>query len=227
MDSIFSYESKLVQMLLKLADMMIMNILYVLCCLPVFTIGAAQAGLHTGIRQLRDPADDSSCTKAFFRGFANGFGKITLVYSLGLLLVGLLVWLTIIVLMVDNGIKVSGWICFAAIFLVIHFLNQVPLFHSNFDCKGIQLPRNVFLIMLAHPLRSLGVTVLIWAPIILLGLGGAPLWMQGLPIWTLLYYSTAFLFCNSVTKKPIDELREDFRKAQEGEAPAAAEAPEE
>ena len=83
MDSIFSYESKLVQMLLKLADMMIMNILYVLCCLPVFTIGAAQAGLHTGIRQLRDPADDSSCTKAFFRGFANGFGKITLVYSSG------------------------------------------------------------------------------------------------------------------------------------------------
>lgn len=213
MNSIFSYESKLVQMLLKLADMMIMNVLYVVCCLPIFTIGAAQAGLHAGIRQLRNEEDDTSCSKAFFRGFSSGFGKITLVHSLGLLLVGILVWFTIIVVMLV-GYTLPTWICIAAICLVVLFLAQIPLFHSNFDCKGIQLPRNAFLIVMAHPIRSLGVALLIWAPAIL-GALDLYLLMRGLPIWMLLYYSVAFLFCNSITKKPIEGLKEDFQKAKE------------
>ena len=216
MDSIFSYESKLVQMLLKLADMMILNIIYVLFCLPIFTIGAAQAGLHAGIRQLRNQEDDTSCTKAFFRGFASGFGKITLVHTLGMLVVGVLIRFTIIVLQFDGGLSFSAWVSIGAISLAILFLSQIPLFHSNFDCKGIQLPRNAFLIVMAHPIRSLGVALLIWAPAIL-GLLDLYLLLRGLPIWMLLYYSTAFLFCNSITKKPIEGLKEDFRKAQEAE----------
>ena len=212
MDSIFSYESKFVQMLLKLADMMIMNVLYVLCCLPVFTAGAAQAALHTGIRQLRNQEDDTSCVKAFFRGFASGFGKITLVHTLGLLLIGVLVWFTAIVVMIA-GYTLPTWICVAGICLAILFLSQIPLFHSNFDCKASQMPKNAFLIVMAHPLRSLGVAALIWAPAAVLALD-LFIFMRGFPIWLLLYYSTAFLFCNSLTKKPIEGMKEDFLAAQ-------------
>ena len=43
----FSYESKPMQILMLLGDLIILNLLFILCSLPVFTIGAAQAGLYT------------------------------------------------------------------------------------------------------------------------------------------------------------------------------------
>ena len=51
--NIFNYESKFNQLLMTLADLIILNLLFVVCSLPIFTIGAAQAGLFTGIRVLR------------------------------------------------------------------------------------------------------------------------------------------------------------------------------
>ena len=90
MKNIFSYESKFMQTLLVAADYIILNAVFILCCLPVFTIGAAQAGLYTGIRVLRDKEDDSSCLKAFFRGFKSGFGKITLVWCLFAVVIAIL-----------------------------------------------------------------------------------------------------------------------------------------
>ena len=64
--NIFDYNSKFNQLLMTVADIIILNVLYLVCCIPVFTIGAAQAGLFTGIRVLLDKEDDSSCAKAFF-----------------------------------------------------------------------------------------------------------------------------------------------------------------
>ena len=78
MNSIFSYDSPLMQVLTYIGDLIILNFIFLLCCLPVFTIGAAQAGMFTAVRVLSDKEDDSSAVAAFFRGFKNGFGKVTL-----------------------------------------------------------------------------------------------------------------------------------------------------
>ena len=72
---------------MTIGDLVILNVLFLLCCLPIFTIGAAQAGLYTGLRVLADKEDDSSPAAAFFRGFSSGFGKITIVHSLLMVLV--------------------------------------------------------------------------------------------------------------------------------------------
>ena len=47
MEILFSYDSKLMQTLTFVGDLIILNLLYLLCCVPVFTIGAAQAVLET------------------------------------------------------------------------------------------------------------------------------------------------------------------------------------
>ena len=64
--NIFNYESKFNQMVMVLADMIILNLLYLICCIPIFTIGAAQAGLYTAVRAMRDDEDYvGSCYAAF------------------------------------------------------------------------------------------------------------------------------------------------------------------
>ena len=75
--NIFSYESKFSQVLMFVADLAILNLVFVLCCIPIFTIGAAQAALYSGIRTLQDPEDGESPVKAFFRAFKIGFGSVT------------------------------------------------------------------------------------------------------------------------------------------------------
>ena len=60
MGGLFSYDSKPMQILMFVGDLIILNILYLICCIPIFTIGAAQAGMYTACKVLLDKEDDSS-----------------------------------------------------------------------------------------------------------------------------------------------------------------------
>jgi hypothetical protein len=89
MRDLFSCDSKFMQILHTISDHILLNLLFIICCIPVVTIGAAQAGLYSGIRVLRDEEDDSSCFRAFWKGFGIGFGKITFVWLGTALIAGL------------------------------------------------------------------------------------------------------------------------------------------
>ena len=127
---LFAYDSKPMQILAFLGDLMILNFLYLICCIPVFTIGAAQAGMFTGLRILTDPEDDSSAAAAFLRGFKNGFGKITIA------------WLIATVVVVCVGFASIGavaygmptWFVIVALCIVALFQSLIAPFHSRFDC---------------------------------------------------------------------------------------------
>lgn len=215
MNSLFSYESKFTQMLLQIADLLILNVLFILCSIPIFTIGAAQAALHSGIRQMLNKEDDTSCVKAFFKGFAGGFGKITLAHILILLVIAVLLWATGIAA-IRSGNTLPTWICVIAVSIAVMVHTTLAHFHAHFDCTPWQLIKNSFLMVVAHPLRSFAAAVLTWIPFIVLLLN-VYLAMQGFPLWVTLYYGVAFLLCNSIMKKPMAGLREDFLKAQQPE----------
>lgn len=217
MGSIFSYESTPMQILMFLGDLIILNILFLVCCLPIFTIGAAQAGLYTGLRVLMDKEDDSSASGAFFRGFANGFGKITVAWGIMTLLLALVAAAGYVA--IYNGAPV--WVVAVGIFLCALFQSLVSAFHARFDCTPVQLIRNTWFLVVAHPLRSIGVALLIWLPVIVFLLDVYP-FMMATPIWGSLYYSTAFLFANTFLKKPFKTLVDNFNEAH-GITPAQAE----
>ena len=63
------YDSPIVQLLNKVTDLILLNVLYIVCSIPVFTIGAAQAGLYTAVKVMLDKEDDTSVFKAYWRGF--------------------------------------------------------------------------------------------------------------------------------------------------------------
>ena len=69
--SIFNPNSKFMYYLGITGDLIILNVLFAICCLPVVTIGAAQAGLYTGLRNVMDRDSGNTPTKSFFKGFKN------------------------------------------------------------------------------------------------------------------------------------------------------------
>ena len=87
MNKMFDLDSPLMQVLGFIADLFILNLVFLACCLPIVTIGAAQSGLFNAMRVLQDPEDDTSVTKAFFAAFRVGFKQITLAWFV------LFVWL--------------------------------------------------------------------------------------------------------------------------------------
>lgn len=226
---LFHYDSKLMQILMFIGDLMILNVLYVICCLPIFTIGAAQAGLFTAMRVLNNPEDDSSPAAAFFKGFRTGFGKVTIAWGLVALLgvaMGVVWYFCLLIENADLGfaptwMPIVGF-CVAAVFQIL-----VTLFHSHFDCTPWQLIRNSWFMLIAHPLRSILVSALFWLPLALFLLVTYSFLAVAM-VWLLLYFAIAALFTDLLTRKPFKTLIDNFNQTnapaeveQDEEAPAS------
>ena len=203
--NIFSYESKPMQILTFLGDLIFLNFAYLLCCLPIFTIGAAQAGLYTAIKVLTDPEDDSSAMAAFFRGFTSGFGTVTVSWGIVTLVLALIAAAGYTAL----AYGASLWVIGIALALIALYQSLIPAFHSRFGCTIPQLLRNTFFLIMGYPLQSLLAAVLIWLPVIVF-LCNAVFFMELTPIWGTLYFSTACLFAYTFLKKPFKTLIEQF-----------------
>lgn len=223
MGNLFSYENPVMQMIMKIGDLIILNFIYLFCSLPLFTIGAAQAGLFTAMKVMQDPEDDTSLVSAFFRGFKNGFGTVTLAW--GLMMLGMIGISCLTLGAYLYGLP--GWLCLAPACILGWYIAQIPAFHSRFGCTAGQLLRNVWFLIIAHPLRTLGSAILFWFPLglFLIGLfnGNIFTFMSMTPIWGSLYFSTAASFSYSFLKKPFNVLIEHFQKTQEEAAKAIEE----
>lgn len=87
----FSYESKFSQAMLKFCGACYLNLLWILCSLPVFTIGASTTALYyVTLKMVQD--DESNITAMFFRAFRENFRQATTLWlimlGIGLLLAG-------------------------------------------------------------------------------------------------------------------------------------------
>ena len=83
----FSYESKFSQLLLKLCYACYLNLLWFLCSIPIFTMGAATTALYYScLKLIRD--EEGHVAATFFRAFRENFKQATVLWLI-LLGVGL------------------------------------------------------------------------------------------------------------------------------------------
>ena len=65
---IFDLDSPLMNVLNKMADLMWLNILTLICCIPIITAGAAFTSMHyVALKIVRN--EESYITRAFFKSF--------------------------------------------------------------------------------------------------------------------------------------------------------------
>ena len=208
MKNIFSYDSKIMQLLGYVGDLFILNVIFLIFCLPVITIGPAQAGLFTAMDVLRDPMDDSSCVRAFFKGFKSGFGKISLVSTFFLILDILLLYTLIMTWSYQDTGRYLHW-GISGVFLILCMLlhGLLPVFHARFNCGPVQLVRNGLVLLVMYPLRSVLISALIWAPLVLFLLAVNTFANLG-ALFITVYYSVAYLLAAYMLKKPFGKLME-------------------
>lgn len=207
MGNLFSYDSKPMQILMYIGDLIIMNFIYLLCCIPVVTIGAAQAGMYSAAKVMLDKEDDSSLTAAFFKGFTTGFWTVTGAWGLMTLLLAFVAFTGFTAIQYGA----PAWLVGIGVVVCALFQTLIPLFHARFNCTVKQLIRNAWFLMFAHPLRSAAVFIVIWLPVALF-LVDTYTFMSITPIWGTLYFSTAMLFAFSFMKKPFKILIDHFNE---------------
>ena len=69
-------DSPLMRVLNRVGDLMILNILMIICCIPVITVGAACTGMHyVLLKMVRDR--EGYLVRGFFKSFVMNFKQAT------------------------------------------------------------------------------------------------------------------------------------------------------
>lgn len=87
---LFNLDSPLMQFLNKVADLMWLNILTLVCCIPVVTIGPALTALHyMALKMVRN--EECYITKDYFKSFRLNFRQGVVIWLIELVVIVLLV----------------------------------------------------------------------------------------------------------------------------------------
>jgi len=84
MKGLFNPDSPLMRFLSRVADMMLLNILWLLCCIPIVTAGAATTAMYHVTLKLA-AGEEEGILKTFWRGLKTNFAPATKVFLLLLL----------------------------------------------------------------------------------------------------------------------------------------------
>lgn len=91
MNSFFSYEGPFFNVLNRISDLVILNVLWFICCLPIVTIGASTTALYYVTIKIVNE-EDAYVAKNFFKSFKENFLQSTIIWIIMALLGGMLVW---------------------------------------------------------------------------------------------------------------------------------------
>lgn len=89
MKQFFSFDSPLMNFLGKLADLIILNLLFVLCSFPIITVGASATAMCYVTLKARDGYEGNVC-RYFFKSFRQNFLQATLIWVILMILMGIL-----------------------------------------------------------------------------------------------------------------------------------------
>ncbi|MBE6122003.1 MAG: DUF624 domain-containing protein [Erysipelotrichaceae bacterium] len=162
----FSYESRFSQALLKLTWSCWLNLLWLICSLPVFTAGASTAALYSVMLKIAD-GKESTLTKAFFASFRRNFRQATKLWLLMLgagIVLGADGWIAYHMRAASTGVPAVLWTLNLALLIaagVVYTIVLIWLFPliARFANNDAAMLKNSLLI----GLRYLFCTIMVFA----------------------------------------------------------------
>ena len=159
MGKVFALDSPLMNGLSKLADLIWLNILATICCIPIITIGASLTALHyVVLKMVKD--EEGYITRSFFKSFKENFKQATLMWLM--LLVVFILLVAAFMIFRFSGIVFPGWcqIALIAIAVLIMFAtmhlfpllsryeNSIRATYKNSLFMGIlHLPKTILMML--------------------------------------------------------------------------------
>ncbi|MBD5457523.1 MAG: DUF624 domain-containing protein [Lachnospiraceae bacterium] len=168
MSKIFDLDSPFMRVLNRIADLMILNFLMLICCIPIFTIGAACTGMHyVLLKTVR--GEEGYLVKGFFKSFKQNFKQATIIWLLMLLVIG--VYVGDFLIFSYSGVKFPTILMIAILAIAIVFLMvAVYIFPvlSRFDNTVKNTIKNAFCMAVLNLPKTLLMILLLALPVVIL-----------------------------------------------------------
>ena len=183
MNHLFHMDSPLIQFMTKLSITIYLNILWFLCCIPIFTIGASTTALYYVTLKMAEN-EDGNILRSFFHSFKENFRQATIIWML-LLGIGIFFGIDGYILYhirFDNAfwtictaLYIAAMIAYAIVLMYIfpllaHFDNTIPNMLKNAFFIGIRYLFCTILIAVIYFI-VVYVTINIFTPVIIFGEG--------------------------------------------------------
>lgn len=215
MNKFFDLNSPFMVFLSRTADLVILSVLWLVCCIPVITIGPASSALYyVALKMARK--EEIRVTACFFKGFKTNF-KQGLAYSL--------IFLPLGALLVFNYLWASTGA--STIFVAIYFALLVWLLCTMFFTFPMQAQFyntvkqtiiNAMILASRKVLTTIAVFAMNILPVVV-ALFGTVIFVQTLPVWLFLAPGLIAFGCSLLFIKIFDPLIEEAT----GKKPGAAE----
>lgn len=164
---IFSIDSPLFRTLGKLADLMILNIVFIICCLPVVTVGAALTGLNYVTLKMAED-EEGYIVKGFFKSFRQNFRQATVMWII-MLVIGIAFVLDFYIISNAAGTAFTVLRIFLVVAAILYLMVFTYLFAilARFYNSIKNTFRNAILMSIGNFPRTLIMMVLIVGSVIL------------------------------------------------------------
>ena len=207
----FDSDSWFMQLISRFSSLVVLNLLLLFTCIPVFTVGAALTALYDVVFRM-DTEREGKMVSSYFRSFAANFKQSTPIWLLFLLFLaagcGNAVVFSNMGGMMGRILFVVSTVILINILLVLGYV--FPLL-SQFDNTTPNTLKNALLLSVANLPRTLAVAVINCFPWALM-IVNFYAFIQLSFLWFALYFSAAAYFNSRVLMQVFQPLREAASK---------------
>ena len=157
MNRVFNFEGPVFTFLSRLADLFWLNLLFIVCSIPIVTIGAASTALHyVTLKMAKD--EEGYITKSYFKSFKDNFVQATVIWVIFLAILIVM----ILDLRIANGNNIADFfndpavsnvvIVAVGVMCIVLMMTGTYVFPllAQFDNTIKNTVKNAFLISIRH-----------------------------------------------------------------------------
>lgn len=137
----------------KIGDLILLNILFIVCSIPIITIGASLTSLFFAAMRIQRYHGETSIVKDFFRSFKENFKQSTVVW-IASLLIGVIFWIDIDFFTQQNSAFIAVMFEAAAVLIGIVLMYLFPVI-AAFQNKTKFLIKHSLYFAFSNPLYLL------------------------------------------------------------------------
>ena len=219
MRNLFSMDSGLFRFLTRLADLMILNILFILCCIPIVTIGASITALYYVTLKMA-VNEEGYIARAFLKSFRQNFKQATVIWLI-LFALGCVFGIDFYILYYSEGTLITvlrfciGATALVYLMVLLYVFPTLARFYNSVK----NTMRNALIMALADLPRTLLILVITAGSILITFFNGYTLW-YGLLVWvlfgfSLVAYANSFFLNKVFAKYTPEESPEDETETAE------------
>jgi uncharacterized membrane protein YesL len=201
MRGLFNMDSPLFRALGKLADLMILNIAFIIFSIPIFTIGASLTGMYYVTLKMA-AGEEGYIFKSFWKSFKENFKQATAIWLI-ILVIGLVLVADLLILRDSSGTAftvLKAAILAISVVCLMTFVYIFPVLARFYNTiRGTF--RNSLLMAIAHFPYTILMAAISIVPFIVTLYNGYTLW-YGLLVWIMVGFA-AIAYANSFFLKKI------------------------